>query len=365
MAGLNWTAFQFVTGAIICDLPGLELASGPMQRSIGQMESTNLNLNLDAITAPEWMAATEKGSAGIVAWSGDPASPVIKWGGVVTQRVRDPFSPSVQLALSTPEAHLASVQVGSLATTDNQDTLVADLMGFATGTNMPPWVLTHVTPSTQQQTVTYTAGQSNVSVLSALQTLSAYYGGPEWFTGWQWNVAAGTIVPTFTYGSRIGRVADPVLGPSVVFEANDMQAGSSFTEDYSAGYGANQVTMMGTASGSVGSTSATATAASLAGRPLWNMTYTPSVATTDATALGQFAYAAVTQLAAGSQTVKLVVSKDLPGKRVGADWDLGDDIGYIFTGPAFPRPISKTARCVGYAVDLTTATPMLQGVVLP
>jgi hypothetical protein len=336
-----------------------------MQRSIGQLESTNLTLNLDASTAPEWPAATEKGSAAIVAWSGDPASPVIKWGGVVTQRVREPFSPTVQLALSTAEEHLSSCPVGTLTTTDNQDTLVADLMGFATGANMPPWVLNHVTPSTQQQTVTYVAGQSNVSVLAALQSLSAYYGGPEWFTGWQWNVAAGTIVPTFTYGSRIGQAADPVLGPSVVFEANDMQAGSSFTEDYSAGYGANQVTVMGAASGSSGSTSASATAPNLAGRPLWNLTYTPSVTTTDATALGQFAYAAVTQLAAGSQTAKLVVSKDLTGKQVGADWGLGDDIGYTFSGPAFPQPISKTARCMGYAVDLTTVTPMLQGVVLP
>lgn len=362
---LNWTAFQFLTGAIICDLPGLELGSGPMQRSIGQMESTALTLNLDGSTPPEWVAATEKGSGGIVAWSGDPSNPVIKWGGVVTQRVRDPFSPTVQLSLSTPEAHLASVPVGTLTTTDNQDTLVADLMAFATGANMPPWVLTHVTPSTQQQTVAYIAGQSNISVLAALQSLSAYNGGPEWVTGWQWNVAAGTIVPTFTYGSRIGQVADPVLGPMVVFEADDMQAGSAFTEDYSAGFGANQVTAMGAASGSSGSTSATATAPNLAGRPIWNLTYTPSVSTTDAAALGQFAYAAVTQLAAGSQTAKLVVSKDLPGKTFGSDWGLGDDIGYIFDGPAFPQAISKTARCVSCAVDLTVATPMLQGVVLP
>lgn len=362
---LNWTAFQFSTGAIICDLPGLELANGPMQRSIGQVESTNLNLNLDDDTAPEWVAATEKYSAGIVGWSGDPANPVIKWGGIVTQRVRDPFSPTVQLALSTPEDHLGRVPVGSLATTANQDTLVADLMAFATGPNMPPWVLNHVSPSTQQQTVAYIGGQSNAFVLGALQSLSAYYQGPEWVTGWQWNVAAGTIVPTLTYGSRIGQVADPVLGPMVVFEADDMQVGSTLTEDCSASNFANQVTVMGASSGSTGSTSATATAPNLAGRVLCNLTITPTVSTTDPVALGQFAYAAVTQLAAGSQAAKLVVSKDLPGKSFGADWNLGDDIGYIFDGPAFPQPIRATVRAVSCAVDLTTVTPMLQGVVLP
>lgn len=362
---LNWLGICFQTGDIICNLPGIQI-QGPLTDTIGQPETANLVLNLDENTAPEWEVATTEGYGALIAWTGDPAAPVIAWGGVVGQRIRSPFSPQVQLSVSTPAVHLGSAFVGNLATTANQDTILAALMSFATGANMPPWVLIpSAYPSSQSQTVTYQA-TSNATVLSALTSLSAYNNGPEWMTGWQWNRGAGTIVPTLTYGSRVGQPADAVLGPQVSFTVNDMQSGSSLMGDYSQGHGANQATALAGASSSASSTSssATATAPDLKGRPLWGMVYTPSTQTSDPTALAQFAASAITQLSDGSQTATLVIANDLEGKQYGQDWHLGDDIGWTMSGTAFPQPLTTVGRCVSVKVDQTTVTPALQGAIL-
>lgn len=364
---LNWLGICFQTGDIICNLPGIQI-QGQLGATIGQPETANLVLNLDENTAPEWEVATTEGYGALIAWTGDPSAPVIVWGGVVGQRFRTPLSTQVQLSVSTPDVHLGSVYVGNLATTANQDTILAALMSFATGANMPPWVLIpSAYPSTQQQTVAYQATNST-TVLSAMQSLSAYYLGPEWMTGWQWNLGAGTIVPTLTYGSRVGQPADAVLGPQVTIEPFDLRAGSGLLGDYSQGHGANQAIALAGASSAASNTYATsqvtATAPDLRGRPLWSWAYTPSTQTLNPDALAQFAFSAVLQLENGSQNATLVIGNDLVGKQYGEDWHLGDDIGWTMSGTAFPRPVSGTARCVSVKVDQTTVTPTLQGIVL-
>lgn len=369
MSGLNWLGICFQTGDIICNLPGIQIQA-PLAATIGQPETANLVLNLDDDTAPEWLTATTEGYGALIAWTGDPAAPVIQWGGIVQQRIRSPFSTQVQLSASTPDAWLASVPVGNLATTANQDTLAASLMGFATGANMPPWVLIPSSiASTQQQAVAYQASQ-NQNVLAALQSLSAYNGGPQWMTGWQWNLAVGKIKPTFTYGQRIGQPADPVLGPQVSFTVNDMQGGSSLSEDYSSGKGANTIaaTLTPTAGGLI---VATATASDLKGRPLTWMSYTPSSGAAAPsgsdlpTVAGAYAAAAIQALSDGSPTQNIVITNGIVGKQFGDDWNLGDDVGWRFTGQAFPDSPGGVSQCIGYRVDLTTITPILKGAVLP
>lgn len=366
---LNWLGIVWATGDIICSLPGIQI-QGQLAATIGQPETANLVLNLDADTAPEWVQATAEGYGALIAWTGDPAAPVIVWGGVVQQRIRSPFSPQVQLSATTPDGWLASVPVGNLSGTYNQDTLLANLMGFATGTHMPPWVLIHSSnASTQQQAVSYQASQEQ-NVLAALQSASAYNGGPQWMTGWQWNLTAGKIKPTFTYGQRIGQVADPVLGPQVTFTVADMQGASTLSEDYSPGRGANTVTatLTPTAGGLI---TATATAPDLRGRPLTWFSYSPSSgaaapAGSDLpTVAGVYAAAAVNAISDGSPTQNIVVSNTLPGKQFGDDWNLGDDVGWEFTGIAFPDAPSGVAQCIGYKADLTTVTPILKGAVIP
>lgn len=379
ISGINWTAVQLSTGAIVADLPGIELASD-LPVTIGQVESATLVLNISTQTPGNWLTATQPGGAALIAWTGDPASPSIIWGGIVRQRIRG-IGPRVTLSCETPETYLNAAYVGNYtATSVNQDTILAALMGFASGTNQVPWVLNHLpSASTQTQSVSY-ASTSNVSVLSALQSLSAYAGGPEWTATWQWNLAARTIVPVLNYGARVGTPASNGV-PAVTITSADLAAEAVFTEDYSEGYGANQVTAYGasanTASSSSSSTvipTATGTAIDLKGRPLWRYVYQPSSSITDPNVLAQHAAAAVTQLQDGAQPLTLVMPRrhqylsssgwGPTGKQLGQDWNLGDDIGWNITGPAFPSPVAGVARAIGYRLTYDTITPILQGALL-
>ena len=377
--GLNWTAFQLATGNVICHLPGIELMTGALTVTIGQVETAQVALNVTPRTAPEWYSATQPGGAGLIAWTGDPDGPTIIYGGLVQQRSRSNYS-RVLLTLATGEDYLRGCYVGSFSQQAvNQDTIVAALMAFANGTNQLPWTLNHVPiASTQLQTISYT-GLSAVTVLRGLQELSALSGGPEWTVTWNWNQAASTITPVFNYGQRIGTPA-PNGVPAVTIRSTDLQDGAAFVEDYSEGMGANQVTVYSgnnstTASTGVGPSAtapASITPAWLNGRPLWQFQYQPNTTTTDATALAAYAAAAANQLQNGAQPLSLTLPRrrgkkqfgsgyGSPGKQFGTDWNLGDDIGYELTGPVFPVPVSGIARVVGYQVAHESITPVLQG----
>lgn len=365
MTVLQWVAASLLTGDIIADLPGIELAGAPLAVTIGQIESVQMTLNLDDKTNPDWPLGTQPGGAVLVAYTGTGTSPSIVWGGIVTQRVRIPGSTQVQLACSTAEAYLDACPVGTYTATDlNQDTILQGLMAFAMGPNRPGWVLEHLpNASTQTQTVAYTPS-SQTSVYAALQALSAVQGGPEWIAGWSWDVAARTIVPTLTYGARIGQAVNAGAEPNVTIESADLQAGSAFSEDYSPGMGANQVTAYGSAAANATSTDvpmATATALDLQGRPLWAYGYQPNGTVTDPAILGLYAAQASARMQDGAQPLTMVIANDLVGKRLGTDWHIGDDIGWRIDGPAFPVPLSGVGRCISYQADLATITPILKG----
>lgn len=358
---LSWVGVSLLTGQIIADLPGIEL-TGPLATTIGQAESTTVTLNLASTTNPDWPAATLPGGVALIAYTGEPSAPTIVYGGIVTQRVRD-TSYAVTLSLSTAETYLGACYIGDYtATSKNQDAIIADLMSFANGASQIPFVLQHLpNASTFLQTVAYAAADQ-VTVLSALQSLSAISGGPEWTIYWSWDLTAATITPTFAYGARIGTPAAGV--PNVTVELADLLSGSTFTEDYSTGYGANSVTAVGApppdaANSSVPSVNATA--ANLNGRPLWAYSYQPDSTVSDLGILSDYVQQALTQMSNGIQPLQLILPNDLPGKRFGVDWFLGDDIGWVFEGLAFPGGVSGLARCIGYQVDHTTITPVLKG----
>lgn len=355
-------AADLLTGVIIADLPSLLLAE-PLVATIGQSESVNVTLSLDSTTNPAWLVATRPGATSLIAYTDDGPSPTIVWGGIVMQRVRD-TTPLVELALSTPEVYLDACMVGSYTATGlNQDTILSSLMAWAMGPNRPDWTLDHLAnASTQTQSVSYTPS-AQVSVYAALQSLSAVMGGPEWTAGWSWDVAAGKITPTLTYGARIGAAVNAGASPNVTIESTDLMPGSAFAEDYSTGMGANLVTTFGAASADAVSgavPSASAQAVDLQGRPLWTYAYAPDQTVTDATVLGSYASAALTQMQDGAQPLTMTIPNDVPGKQFGVDWGLGDDIGWIIEGPAFPEPLSGVARCVSYQADWATITPVLK-----
>jgi hypothetical protein len=358
---LQWVGIRLATGAVITDLPGIELTSD-LAVTIGQPETASLNLHVTKDVSTSWLDMTQVGGAGLIAWIGDPQSPTIVWGGIVQQRFRPVGANIVALGLSTVEAYLDGCQIGTYnAVNVNQDAILASLMSFANGTNQLPWVLNHLpNASTQTQSASYTPS-SETSVLASLQALSAYNGGPEWYASWQWNLAAGTIVPVLNYGQRVGAAALNGL-PAVTFESTDMLLGSGLNEDYSAGQGANQIIANGAANQSAANSIVPSAVANfpLNGRPQWTLVYRPNQTVSDTAVLAQYVAAAGAGIQNGAQPLTVVLPYKLPGKQLARDWNLGDDVGYALTGDAFPDTPSGVRRCIGYKANLSTITPILK-----
>lgn len=361
---LQWVAVDLATGQTIVDLPGFEISGEGVGVTIGAYESATGSLTITDDTNPSWESATTPGASAMIAWTGDPTSPTVLWGGLILQRLRPPNSNVVTFAMTTPEIYLDSCPVGDYSAINvNQDTILADLVGFATSTNRLPITLRHLTPSTQNQTTGYEAS-SQTKVLGALQALSAVTNGPEWMMGWEWDVPGGTIRPVIYYGARVGNAVMPGQSPNVTVETTDLLEGSVFTEDYTPGQGANQVIAYGSASTTASSSDvpvASATAIDLKGRPLWTFSYSPNQTVTDPVVLGTYAAKAVSAMNDGSKPLTMVLPVDAPGKRLGVDWSIGDDIGWSLSGPSFPQPISGIARCIGYRLTAQTVTPILKG----
>lgn len=387
---IQWTAFDLLTGQIIMDSQqiGWE-ASTPLLQSIGQMETANLTFNVDETTPSEWTQATTPGGSGWVAWLGSPASPVILWGGIVTQRVRT-LSTQINLQLSTLEAYLDGLPMGQYsAISVNQDAILNQIMtqfvnNVTTGAlagmsvNIPTFALIPSgVPSTATQTWTYTANP-NVTVLGALQAVSSVLGGPQWLTGWSWNLSAGTITPTFTYGQQVGAVVPAGLAPAVTIDLNDLRNGSQFTEDFSAGYGANVVVALGSAQSKSSNGGAVTSGVAYAGsplvagglpggRPAWVYTYNPNAQVSSLSVLNSYAAGALRVLQSGNQPIVAVLDIHQPGKQYGVDWNIGDFIGWSFGGVKgmdlqFPTAVVGSAQVIGVQITPATITPVLAAV---
>jgi hypothetical protein len=362
VADLQWLGVNLLSGQIIADLADVELTE-PLAVTIGQYEQTRVYLNVEPNTPADWLAATQPGGTALIAWTGQPLAPNIVWGGIVQQRART-LGNKVELALITPEGYLEACPVGTYnAAGLNQDTILSSLMAFAAGTYRPSIILNQLTPSTNVQTVAYTPS-SQASVYTALQALSGVTNGPEWTMDWYWDLVARTIRPRLNYGARVGNPVQAGGLPNVTVELEDLQDGSSFVEDYSPGHGANDVTAFGAPDPNATAAdiaSAQATAGDLKGRPLWSYVYQPNQTVTTSGALAPYATAAVAQMQDGAQPLSMVLLNNAPGKQLGVDWFLGDDLGWSLDGPTFPVPVAGTARCIGYTATTQTITPMLKG----
>jgi hypothetical protein len=98
-------------------------------------------------------------------------------------------------------------------------------------------------------------------------------------------------------------------------------------------------------------------------RPTLEERWTPSTSITSKTTLNAHANATAAILAGGTNTLSLAsVTEKAP--RLGVDWNIGDDIGYVVNAPAFPGGIEGVVRAIGWQLDLGNPeiiTPILQG----
>lgn len=353
-----WVATEILTGRILADLPDLAVSS--VKQSIGKYESTTASLPLP--TAPEgWLRATLPFGSVLVLL--DEAANVPVWGGVVTKRTRN-SGDTVELSLATMEAYFDRRYVGNITYAQaEQNGIITDLTNryIKAGSNggLPVRVQTLTAGLLRDRTY---EDESDKSIYSVMQELSGVEGGPEWTVGWEWQHDPERITPVLYVGTRVGNPATPGLSPNATFEIPGPVTFAELNEEFTTGKGGNDFMAVSTADADVRPQSDHIIVLDLL-RPTLEERWTPSTSITSKATLNAHAQAKALILAGGTNTLSLAsVTQNAP--RLGVEWGIGDDIGYVVNSPAFPGGISGVVRAIGWQLDFgnpETITPILQG----
>lgn len=363
---LKWLAVSLLSGQIICDLPGITSAD-PIRRTLGKYESITANLTVTDKTSPSWREATRPGASALVAYRGQPGSEVVYWGGIVLHRTRAMGTNTAVLTLVTPECYLDRRYTGAYTTDPaitgakrDQNVVVSDLVtDFVRSNSGLPITVTTVSNGLPVPTVYAVYNDyDDKTVYSNIGTLNAAVNGPEFTAHWVWNQAAATISPVLYVGNRIGFAVPAGLAPRATFDVANLISGA-LDEDYSTGKGANVVTATSSGQGLARpqATSPVGTP-NYNGRPRMEYRYQPSTSIADPLTLQQHSDRGLTLIGDGTNTVTLKANAQ-SRPLFGVDWALGDDIGYVLTGPLFPGDFAGVGRCIGYEVTDSYTSPVL------
>lgn len=349
---LSWVSVNALTGEIITDLPNLRV-EGSLKRTIGRSESQTATLPLDR--SPEnWKTATRKKAAFLVALS-DPleneprGEPV--WGGMVINR-EPTHGSEVPLQLITAEDYLNDRYVGTVNYyTWPQNSLVEDLINRYVKPNGIPIRVVKLPGSDPVRGRTY-VDKEDKTVGSALEELSGVEGGPEWTIEWEW-VDERKLGLVLFVGARIGSPAPAGLGPASWFNLPGNVQTCRLIDAYRRGEGANDV--MATSSGAGDARPQSSHKIHTGdGRPRVEFRWSPSTSITTQQVLEDHAARALAGMKAGTVALELtaVQSETDP-------FNLGDDVGFDLTAPAWPEGVTGTARVLGLEWTNTTVTPVL------
>lgn len=369
----SWIAVEAKTGLIIGDLPDLDVDK--VADAIGRYESAQGNLPLP--TAPEnWERATVHGGSCLILVDdlGDGSTPTPVWGGLVSQRERSEAD-TLPLSLQTIPAYFDRQFVrGKTYTQTGQNLIVKDLIESYVATVSVGGIPIRVqivggNPGTLRDR-TYDDADDK-TVYSVLQELSDVIGGPEWYVGWEWLHNPERITPVLYVGDRIGSAVPAGLAAAATFEMPGPVRSFTLTEDFTSGRGANDVMAVSSASADVRPQSDHVVTVDPE-RPTYEYRFTPSTSITDVNTLNGHARSKAATMLGGATSVSLsAVVSDAP--RLGTDWNLGDDIGYVIGGldrygretvPSVPGGRSGVARAIGWELelgDVELVTPILVG----
>jgi len=328
---LTWLSVDARTGGVLADLPDLDCPK--VSRSICRYDSTTATLPVP--TAPEgWELSTRPGGAVMILLS--DGAPI--WGGLVTQRTRG-SGDTVALALATLESYFDRRFVGDVTyAAVGQNAIVADLIAryVATGPlGGIPIRVVQVGGAGTLRDRTYT-DDSDKSIYSVLTELAALIDGIQYSVEWEHLTSPERYCPVLYVGSRIGTPVQAGLAPTAVFDLPGCVTEASYTEDFSGGRGANSVVATSTATADVRPQSPPQLAAD-DGRPTREFRFTPSSDITITDTLTDHAQKALAALATGANALTLSAAV-AAAPKLGTDWVLGDDIGYLIGGlEADPR----------------------------
>ena len=362
---LSWLAINANDGSPIADLPGL-LVDGALKRTIGRAETQTATLPLSPGhiptqglhagatfrgAPPNWRQATRPKAVFLVALDEDEV-PV--WGGMVTER-QTSHGVGVDLALETAEGYFQDRYVGDITYTNlPQNTIVKDLIQRYGMTYGLPFRVVELPGPNPLRTRTY-LDQDDKTLGAVLEELSGIIGGPEWTVGWEWF--GSSLRPVFYVGARVGAAAPSGLGPAAQFYLPGSVQDATLVESYKRGEGANDVMASSSGAGDARPQSPRQINAGDL-RPRIEFRWSPSSSITEIDTLTSHAQRALAAMKDGTVAIAITATRK-NGPKLGSVWDLGDDIGFDLTGPAWPDGITGTARVLGIEVTNTTVTPIL------
>jgi hypothetical protein len=379
----QWVAAELLTGRVIADLPSFD-PQWPLKRTVST--ATNATGTLHLAGAPEnWEQAVRDGASLLACYDdADDSRPVAWCGYVPTTGELEVASDDVPVTMATFEAVLDRVFVGDVTytTSDHRDDIIADLvetwfpscgitylqLDYEVGGGPTPPVMDSP-PASIPTAAIIMQNTDNASLLQRMQQVFSQLGG-EFTVEWAFSADQEFLVPTLTFGDRIGRGAVAGSDPAVTFELPGSLLNLRQLRDYSAGAGANKIVPYSSGQGT-STPFGTPVILPTEGRPVFEYRYQPASNISPA-GLAPYAQQAGKILGPGRRPVTLVVSlARMKGRRLGVDWVLGDDIGYAAISPytnsfnqevvipAFPRGISGIGRSIGYELTDTTVNPVL------
>lgn len=382
----SWVACDTLSGNVIADLPLFSIDAA--RSTLGRYETCTGTMAIDDTLpagqsrVPEnWLYAIEPYSSAIILR--DDSTGNALWGGYTQTRTRTDGD-TVTIPLITAEGYLDRVYVGnSTFTATDQNTIAATLISTYVAGSLAaipgiPITTSVVGGAGTVRDRTY-LDANDQTVYSALTELMGVQGGPEWTISWQHLSSPERYVPVFKVGSTIGNPVMAGMGPNAVFEMGGTSKGGSvtevtYTEDYTAGKGANYIQAVSTPNADGTRQVGVASVLSSPRRPHIEYRWNPSTSITDTATLLQHAQQTLPIMQNGARSLALA-SKFNEGPQLGTDWNLGDVVGYSIGGqdqygnetvPAFQGGIYGTARVIGWQfqpdVPTPIVTPVLGGV---
>lgn len=373
----QWVSADLRTGRVIADLPSVDV-DYPLRRTLSNFDTATGHLYLDG-APPNWVRATLEGAAVLACYDDvildDGTQPrAIEWAGYVTGCTPAAEDDKVDLSLTTLEGYFDRRYVEDETYAGGWRAIVADIVTkYVTDAGTDPGLqllaLDYSGDGAAPDGPLVWQNTDNATVLSRINQLIGQFGG-EFTVEWAWSGDGQSLVPTLVFGDRIGQVAT-LASPAVTFEIPGMVATAQQSRDYSDGRGANKVVAFSSGEGTVTPYAPPVYAADLQGRPTFEYRYSPKTSESDLTVLASYARQALKILAPGAQSVTVSLASTDPaamrGRRLGVDWRIGDDVGYVIGGvgqdgkdtvPAFPGGLVGVGRVIAYELNDTTVNPI-------
>jgi hypothetical protein len=299
------------------------------------------------------------------------AAKAIMWAGYVTLTDPDTGTDAVALSLSTVEGYLSRRYVPDVTYTAGtlRDDIIVDVVNR--------WVTAGIGPIPGVPVPVHKVGSGgpplpadrvwqntdNATVKARIDELHGEFGG-EYSASWTWADGQHLAV-TLYVGDHIGAVSTTGI-PAVTFEQPGPIVSVKQPTDYGDGAGANVVTAYSSGQGSVTPYAPPVTVTDPAGRPVFEYRYQPVASEIDPAVLARHSQQALAVLGPGARPLALTLAIEelVTGRRLGADWRVGDDVGYhVEPCNAFVAGLDGTARVIaveigGDATGPTTVTPV-------